>query len=234
MKWFRLYTDVIHDPKVQKLPPQLFKDWINVLCLAAQYEGKIPAVIDDVAFSLRLSAPRTKKLLADLSESGLLDVSETEITPHNWENRQYKSDVSTERVKRFRQAKRNGDETVSETPPDTEQIQNRADTETEQNRSAAAPPGKRGRSRDQTALENISGFLHDFYHGERGKPDLGIVRKVHDALGDPVTEDMILEYAQFIQNKRIAGVFPNSWGLFLNWARLVREEVENRPKGKAS
>jgi hypothetical protein len=47
----------------------------------------------------------------------------TGLSPHRWNERQYKSDVSTERVKRFRQRPRNG----SETPP--EQITEQSTTE---------------------------------------------------------------------------------------------------------
>jgi len=51
------------------------------------------------------------------------------MEPHNWNGRQYKSDVSTDRVKRYRERKRNvsgnDDETANETPPE----QNRTDTD---------------------------------------------------------------------------------------------------------
>lgn len=142
MKWFRFYAEVLHDPKVQKLPPQLFKHWVNILCLAAQHEGKIPNHHEDLAFTLRVPVEDALAVLNDLIERGLVEATESYVTPHNWDIRQYKSDVSTERVKRFRNGKRNGHETfhethnethvkrddaVSETAPDTD-----TDTETEQ------------------------------------------------------------------------------------------------------
>ena len=49
----------------------------------------------------------------------------TTWAPHNWAKRQYKSDTSTERVKRFRNAQRNN----VETPPESDTEQSR----TEQN-----------------------------------------------------------------------------------------------------
>jgi hypothetical protein len=33
-QWLRLYTDLINDPKVQLLPAEDFKGWINILCIA--------------------------------------------------------------------------------------------------------------------------------------------------------------------------------------------------------
>lgn len=159
MKWFRFYAEVLHDPKVQKLPPQTFKHWVNILCLAAQHEGKIPNNHDDLAFALRISVDEALSVVNDLIERGLIEVTESSVSPHNWDSRQYKSDVSTDRVKRFRNGKRNVSETVSETfhdrfmkqdhavsetPPDTDteqiQTQSRNRAETEQSAAATAAP----------------------------------------------------------------------------------------------
>ena len=41
-RWFRLYVGVVHDPKVQALPPRLFKFWINLLCITSEHDGVIP------------------------------------------------------------------------------------------------------------------------------------------------------------------------------------------------
>jgi hypothetical protein len=120
-QWFRFYESALDDPKVQRLPGDLFKGWINLLCLAKRHNGTLPPH-EDIAFALRLSAKEATKLLDSLVECGLLDHDETGISPHNWNARQYKSDVSTDRVKRFR--KRH--ETVSETPSESE-----TDTETD-------------------------------------------------------------------------------------------------------
>lgn len=120
--WFRFYESALDDPKVQRLPGDLFKGWINILCLAKRHDGILPPH-EDIAFALRMSGQDTTALLDALVACGLLDHDETGISPHNWNARQYKSDVSTDRVKRFR--KRH--ETVSETPSETEQRQSRTD-----------------------------------------------------------------------------------------------------------
>jgi hypothetical protein len=39
MKWLRLYSDVVSDPKVQRLPGEKFKAWVNLLCVASQHDG---------------------------------------------------------------------------------------------------------------------------------------------------------------------------------------------------
>jgi len=125
-RWFRLYAEVVNDPKVQKLPCEDFRAWINILCLCADNDGKVPPV-EDVAFALRRSADDALTVLERLSSGGLIDRASGgpdgwHYAPHGWAKRQYKSDTSTDRVKRFRQRS----VTVSETPPETE-----ADTDTE-------------------------------------------------------------------------------------------------------
>lgn len=120
--WFRVYSEVLNDPKVQKLPDYLFKIWINILCIACNNDGTLPKQ-DECSFALRLPLHETNEAFQELKKHGLLVTDGETFHPHNWEKRQYKSDNSTERVKRHRNAKK----TVSVTPP--EQKQNRADTE---------------------------------------------------------------------------------------------------------
>lgn len=117
-RWFRFYDEAVNDPKIIKLSDDIFRAWVNLLCVASKNDGNLPAT-DDIAIILRVKVARAAAIIAELVSFGLLDRTETGFAPHNWNGRQYKSDVSTERVKRFRNGKRN----VSETPPDTEQIQ---------------------------------------------------------------------------------------------------------------
>ena len=135
MRWFRLYDEVLDDPKVQQLSPPLFKIWINLLCLASRHGGAFPS-IQHVAFALRLSESETEIAFHELKERGLIDVSRSGRKPHGWEKRQYKSDTSTERVKRFRKRS----ETVTVTPPEAE---TEADTE-RKIIPPLSPPSKRG------------------------------------------------------------------------------------------
>ncbi len=117
-RWFRFYDDAVNDPKIIKLSDDIFRAWVNLLCVASKHDGNLPAT-DDIAIILRVKVARAAAIIAELVSFGLLDKTETGFAPHNWNGRQYKSDVSTERVKRFRNGKRN----VSETPPETEQKQ---------------------------------------------------------------------------------------------------------------
>jgi hypothetical protein len=114
-RWFRLDDDVINDPKILLLPEAMRWIWIAFLCVASKNDGALPA-IEIIALSLRVKASKATEYLNKLIHAGLIDQTETGYAPHNWNARQFKSDVSTTRVKRFRERERN----VSETPPHTE------------------------------------------------------------------------------------------------------------------
>jgi len=122
--WFRFYDDAVIDPKVQLLPAELFKLWVNFLCLANKNNGTLPS-IKDIAYSLHETEGSVSSAFQALVEAGLIDkVNATTWAPHNWNGRQFKSDTSTPRVKRFRkrfkQRFSNGDGNVSETPTERE------------------------------------------------------------------------------------------------------------------
>src|SRR5262245_24583875 len=100
--WLRLYTSVLDDPKVQRLPAEQFKGWVNLLALTKENDGLLPS-IEDIAFRLRMTDEEAESLIETLVKRGLLESDGERLTPHNWNGRQYKSDVSTERVQRFRE-----------------------------------------------------------------------------------------------------------------------------------
>jgi hypothetical protein len=139
-RWFRMYDELLDDPKVQRLPGEDFKAWVNILCLASRKDGRLPP-LEDIGFALRLDPRKATALIGRLVSAGLLDREDDRFSPHGWNARQYKSDVSTGRVKQFRERKkvvpRNDDETFHATAPDTE-----TDTERSVDKStgAEAPP----------------------------------------------------------------------------------------------
>lgn len=154
-QWLRLYNGILDDPKVQALPGETFKFWINVLCVASKNEG----VIKDLPFYLRMSGSKVSKLMGDLRKAGLIDEVDGVEMPHNWNGRQFVSDNSTERVRKHREKLKekrsgNGDETFHGTvqvtrdgnvprnafvtPPETE-----TDTETEKRFKTPPPPFSR-------------------------------------------------------------------------------------------
>lgn len=149
LTWFRYHADALNNKRVQKLDPKLFKLWINIQCVLTMEDvgssGKIPPP-DMCAYYLRLSVEETVNNLEMLVQEGLIlkrlvkqnetkmkqktEENETLFNEEkfdyflkNWGKKQFKSDTSTDRVKRFRERSK----TVSGNVLDQTQTQNRTD-----------------------------------------------------------------------------------------------------------
>lgn len=133
--WWRAYDDAINHPKLLRLSDAMHRAWFTLQCIASSNGGTLPPA-DDVAVTLRIKPAKVKSWIDALCKAELMDEAGGVFTPHNWHARQFKSDVSTDRVQRFRNktkhAKRNVSETSNETPPEAD-----SETDTEQSR---APP----------------------------------------------------------------------------------------------
>jgi hypothetical protein len=142
--WFRFYNDAVIDPKVQRLSGDMFKMWVNILCLASKFGGALKK--DDLKYSLRLSDTETQEILNFFIERNLLDDMGDIVMPHNWDGRQYKSDNSdptnAQRQKRYRDSKSNGtvtdDRNGSNAVTITATEQSRTDTDTDKKKEIVA------------------------------------------------------------------------------------------------
>lgn len=119
-RWFRMYDEILDDPKVQRLDGADFKLWVNLLCLASRNNGRFGNV-SETAFSLRMDESGALAVIERLLSAGLIDKvagggDGWHYAPHSWGKRQYKSDTSSDRVKRYRERSKS----VSETPPETD------------------------------------------------------------------------------------------------------------------
>lgn len=132
-RWWRAYDEALHDPKLIALSDRLFRAWFNLLCFASKHGGVLPPTTL-IATELRTTVHRVAEWITALVAADLIDEIEPgRFAPHNWSKRQFQSDVSTERVKRFRAKPRNVSLAVTETPPETE-------TETETEKKKEDPP----------------------------------------------------------------------------------------------
>ncbi|MGX9392547.1 hypothetical protein ACWX0K_20435 [Nitrobacteraceae bacterium UC4446_H13] len=167
-RWFRLYDDVINDPKLLKLPEALRWAWVALLCIASKNGGKLPAT-DDVALMLRVPEAKAAEYITKLVKAKLFEHQDGVFVPHNWEGRQFKSDSSNERVKKHRDTKRNVTSkqdcnvtstvtgnvtegvtpTVTVTPPEAEA---ETEAESEQSRADAGAPIDEDLKRRASAL----------------------------------------------------------------------------------
>jgi hypothetical protein len=131
-RWFRFYDDAMHDAKLLRLSDATFRAWMTLLCVASKNDGALPPA-EEIAITLRCKPALVAGWIAELVASGLIDKTASGFSPHNWADRQYKSDSSAERMKRHRDRKR--DVTPTVTSDVTVTVQNRTEADTDQNRA---------------------------------------------------------------------------------------------------
>ena len=111
--WIRIYTEVPDDPKVQLLTAEIFRFWINCLCLCGNYDGVLPS-FNDLAWKFKITPHRAEKSVKILVDAGLFEQTiDGKFIPHSWSSRQRDSDLSTDRVRGMRKRLMKRDETVS-------------------------------------------------------------------------------------------------------------------------
>jgi hypothetical protein len=173
-RWFRMYDEILDDPKVQKLPADLYRVWVNSLALCSRNGGRLPSVAD-CAFAFRETEASVSSAFHALKAEGLFVTVDETFQPKNWRKRQYKSDTSTDRVREFRKRSRN----VTETAPDTE-----TEAETEKNNK----PRKRGYAFDGQVIKLTR---RDFDVWCKSYPDVDLAAKLQsrdDWLAHEATE----------------------------------------------
>ena len=126
--WFRMYAEFAADPKVQLLAFDDQRHFVMLLCLKCSgtldSDAPTPEFFDRmIAKSLGLDLLAAQEAKRRLCEVGVIG---SDWQPTKWEERQYDSDLSTERVRKYRM-KRSGN--VSETDESREEK-----SRTEQNR----------------------------------------------------------------------------------------------------
>jgi len=104
MKWFRLYTEILDDPKIQKLDDAQFRDFVYMMCLACEVEknGLIPYSKEEIAWRLRRDPVTLCDGVVTLAKCHIVTDNGEGIRFLHWQKRQYSSDSSAERTRRWR------------------------------------------------------------------------------------------------------------------------------------
>ena len=164
--WFRSYADKLDNPKVQRLSDALYRAWDGLLCVACRYDGVLPP-LTDLAFMLRRSPAATAKLIDALMQAGLLVKTERGIEPHDWNEWQYKSDTSKERMRRHRQRQSDVTSAVTVTP---------SESESDREAPSGLPDSDRQTSSPVAARASLEGSAHDCERGGERKISIPIKR----------------------------------------------------------
>lgn len=111
--WIKLYTEIVHDPKMGRLSNRQFRTCINLFCLAGiiDDDGKLPCAAD-LSWQLRVAVDDLIDDLQALASVGILEQIGDSWHVRKWEERQTKppSDTPAEilkRVNKHRANKRN-------------------------------------------------------------------------------------------------------------------------------
>lgn len=132
LPWFRMYVDFLTDPKIISIAFEDQRHFIGVLALKS--DGALdgvsnPSLLDRiVAQRLWIDHGSIQEVKRRLVEAGLIDKN---WQPLAWNNRQFQSDSSVERVRKHRMKRYTS---VTVTSPDTE-----ADTDTESEADISGP-----------------------------------------------------------------------------------------------
>lgn len=135
MKWFRFYHDAYRNPKVQDMRPELFKFWVNFLCVASESPER--GVIQSEAhlrLALGLTKPLAKRWVSELEALSLLQRSDDgALRPHHWDELQPDSDDAAKRQRAHR-ARLSGDkpkDDEGQSSRDASRDMSRPETQTE-------------------------------------------------------------------------------------------------------
>lgn len=123
LPWFRLYTETIDDEKLRLLAFEDRWHFIALLCCkgSGMLDSDDPLLRRKLSVKLGLAMREIDEVARRLSDVGLIDFES--LQPIAWEDRQMRSDVSTARVKAYRdRMKRYGNvsETAQEVDLDTD------------------------------------------------------------------------------------------------------------------
>jgi len=169
MPWFRMYSEILDDRKIARISraaevpkATVIGVWTVLLALASEspergsllISDNIPFTVEELCDETGLDHDTFSAIMTQLQSLGMLALEGETYKVVKWGTRQYASDNSTERVKRFRQRQKatnetfqgNGDETLQQrysnvavTPSDTD-TDTDTDTEGEGETRTHTPP----------------------------------------------------------------------------------------------
>ncbi len=112
--WIKFYHEVIDDPKMGRLPDNLWRRFFECCLLAGELDdsGRLPS-LDDIAWRLRIGNETLQGELNELLRLGLLECYGQEHGPDYWQVKNFGKRqgamTGAERVKRHRETKKKQD-----------------------------------------------------------------------------------------------------------------------------
>jgi hypothetical protein len=140
MKWLRFYHEFIDDPKVSMMPDTDQLLWVKALCLASEssVRGVILLSDEEISWRLRVAKETWQCAVDKFRAKGMVEHTPDGYRISKWDERQFESDTSTERVKKHRSGKK--DETLQERFGNALDTEKESDSKQIQSRSKAEDP----------------------------------------------------------------------------------------------
>lgn len=210
--WCRLYASILDNPKLERLSDSVFRGHIKMMGVATVYGGMIPLDLDDVAIRLRKPIGKVRDLIQVLLSANLLERTHGGYIIHDWEEMQFDSDVSTGRVKQFRERQKTDNETemkrfkpVPETPdetvPDTE-----AYTDTKAEKKETTSLRSVSKKKLKSALADVFPLPADLSWARDHWAE-----KKRDDLSEQMIEQIRLFRDHHASNAKSSADWPASW-----------------------
>ena len=158
MQWFRVYTEIIDDPKVATMDGETFKVFMFLLAVACEQEknGYIEMSIEEMAWRIRCNVTVTLQVVSSLVTCNILTkIDDKKYLFLNWEKRQYKSDNSAERVRKYRTLQKRYSNGLEQNRTDTEQSKKRF------NEFYTAYPNKKAKAEALKTWEKLGDKIPD-------------------------------------------------------------------------
>lgn len=170
MRWFRVYDEVLDDPKIQRLHISLRWRWLELLCIASRQaeRGTLPDIAS-IAFHFRVSDGEALKAIRSLIDAGLIDeIGPSRWRMHAWDDRQFKSDDATGRWQKHSASKKanvgnrgganvgaNVGANGAQTSPARTEAEAETDTEADTEAEAPPPPAAAIHSTDSPLAKKV-------------------------------------------------------------------------------
>ena len=164
MTWFRFYNETLSDRKLEKIRDitghkmsAIMGVWSIMLLMASESpkRGKLMLTEDypvTPADVLKRADEDDPKIIDAFKSFGLITIDGGVISISNWDKRQFTSDNSTDRVRKHRENKQNGNvaagapgrfRNVSETPPESESYtESETESKDDDERGGGPPPAQ--------------------------------------------------------------------------------------------
>ncbi len=229
--WIKLYHEMLHDPKMGRLPDRLYRRCIELFLMAGEEndEGHLPAT-EDIAWVLRTNASELLSEMRALAAVGILTEQDGHWTVTNFATRQGPASDAERMVRmreRNRQQQYRGDDVVTERNKDGYEKLVDTDTDTDTDTDveeigAGAPPAeppapklKSSRKRASAADPRTQHAAIQACKHVRGRyPNKDVYDVVIGALGDNPDVDKL---RGCYEEWRVRGYNPDNMGWAVDW-----------------